>query len=708
MRAKGRLMTMQAMTGKTEGRHSTLDEVLAMETGAQATVHGLVHTLRDLGDVRFALLRMPQGVLQCVLGAGEDVRDGDAVTVSGEAVRDERAPGGVELHAQRVKVLSRAAEAMPVPIGKNKMNLSLDTDLSLRFVTLRNLRKRAVFKIQEGIVRGFREALQKEGFTEIHSPKIVAQNAEGGANLFRMEYFGRRAYLAQSPQFYKQAMVPVYERVFEIGPVFRAEKHNTQRHLNEYTSMDFEMGFIDGFEDVMQMETKVLQNIMAVLKADYAPQLAALHVALPVANKKVVEFAVAAGLATNCEITRYNKFDRKNYFYPDLPKAYQVSQLYLPICRNGHVDIETAAGKKAVGIHEIHMEEDAGKLVHDPWLDETMVDYNRCGVPLLEIVSEPDMRSAEEVIAYLTKLRQTLQYLGVSDCRMQEGSLRADVNLSVRPVGQKEFGTRTEMKNINSFKAIARAIAGEYRRQVELIEDGGQVKQQTRRWDDNKDASFAMRSKENAQDYRYFPEPDLPPMEISQAFIDAVRARQPELAEAKIARYQREFGLPEYDARILTEEKPMAELFERAAAVCGRAKEASNWIMGETMAMMKEKAVLPENLTLSGDALGAIIRAAADGRISRQSAREVFAYAFDGGEDVEGYIKRHGLEMVSDDAAYERVLSEVLAACEKDVAAYRAGNEKVFGFLVGQAMKALRGKADPKKISEMLGKMLKA
>lgn len=429
---------------------------------------------------------------------------------------------------------------------------------------------------------------------------------------------------------------------------------------------------------------------------------------LPVANKKVVEFAVAAGLATNCEITRYNKFDRKNYFYPDLPKAYQISQLYLPICRNGHVDIETAAGKKAVGIHEIHMEEDAGKLVHDPWLDETMVDYNRCGVPLLEIVSEPDMRSAEEVIAYLTKLRQTLQYLGVSDCRMQEGSLRADVNLSVRPVGQKEFGTRTEMKNINSFKAIARAIAGEYRRQVELIEDGGQVKQQTRRWDDNKDASFAMRSKENAQDYRYFPEPDLPPMEISQAFIDAVRARQPELAEAKIARYQREFGLPEYDARILTEEKPMAELFERAASVCGRAKEASNWIMGETMAMMKEKAVLPENLTLSGDALGAIIRAAADGRISRQSAREVFAYAFDGGEDVEGYIKRHGLEMVSDDAAYERVLSEVLAACEKDVAAYRAGNEKVFGFLVGQAMKALRGKADPKKISEMLGKMLKA
>lgn len=427
---------------------------------------------------------------------------------------------------------------------------------------------------------------------------------------------------------------------------------------------------------------------------------------LPVANRKVVEFAVAAGLATNCEITRYNKFDRKNYFYPDLPKAYQISQLYLPICRNGHVDIVTAAGEKSVGIHEIHMEEDAGKLMYDPWLDQTMVDYNRCGVPLLEIVSEPDMRSAEEVIAYLTKLRQTLQYLGVSDCKMQEGSMRADVNLSVRPVGQKEFGTRTEMKNINSFKAIARAIAGEYRRQVELIEDGGKVQQQTRRWDDNKDASFAMRSKENAQDYRYFPEPDLPPISLSQAFIDAVRARQPEMAEAKAARYQSEFGLPKYDAGILTEEKPIADLFEQAVAACGKPKEVSNWIMGETMAMMKEKSVPAENLALSGQALGAIVSAVSAGRLSRQSAREVFAYAFDGGEDIEGYIKAHGLEIVSDDSAYEQILSDVLAGCEKDVAQYRAGNQKVFGFLVGQAMKALKGKADPKKINQMLKAML--
>lgn len=273
---------MKTMTGMTQLQDSGAAQVMAMDDGERASVHGLVHTLRDLGDVRFMLLRMPQGVLQCVLtGEGQDVREGDAVRAEGEVARDARAPGGAELHVDALTVLSRAAEPMPVPIGKNRMNLSLDTELSLRFVTLRNLRRRAVFKVQEGVVRGFREALEREGFTEIHSPKIVAQNAEGGANLFRMEYFGRRAYLAQSPQFYKQAMVPVFERVFEIGPVFRAEKHNTPRHLNEYTSMDFEMGFIESFEDVMQMETKVLQNIMDVLARDYAPQLRLLGVELP-------------------------------------------------------------------------------------------------------------------------------------------------------------------------------------------------------------------------------------------------------------------------------------------------------------------------------------------------------------------------------------------------------------------------------------------
>lgn len=429
---------------------------------------------------------------------------------------------------------------------------------------------------------------------------------------------------------------------------------------------------------------------------------------LPVVNRRVVEFAVAAGLATNCEITRRTKFDRKNYFYPDLPKAYQVSQLYLPICRNGRVHIETAAGEKDVGIHEIHMEEDAGKLVHDPWLDQTMVDYNRCGVPLLEIVSEPDMRSADEAIAYLTRLRQTLQYLGVSDCKMQEGSLRADVNLSVRPVGQEALGTRTEMKNLNSFKAIARAIEGEFRRQCELLDDGKPVRQQTRRWDDNKGASFAMRSKENAQDYRYFPEPDLPPIELDDAFIARIRARQPELAEEKRARYQREFALSAYDARLLTEEKPMADLFEAAAALCGRPKEVAHWLMGETMARMKEKQVPAEELALSPEALARIVTLTGEGRLSRQNAREAFAYAFDGGEDVDGFVKAHGLESVGDDDALLAALSGVLAACERDVAAYRAGNAKVLGYLVGQGMKALGGKADPRRVSELLKKLLDA
>ena len=282
---------------------------------------------------------------------------------------------------------------------------------------------------------------------------------------------------------------------------------------------------------------------------------------LPVLNKQVVEYAIAVGLATNCSITQYCKFDRKNYFYPDNPQNYQISQLYLPICRNGGVEIETAAGKKTVGIHEIHMEEDAGKLVHDEWEDCSIVDYNRSGVPLIEIVSEPDMRSAEEVIAYLEKLRLIIQYLGASDCKLNEGSMRADVNLSVREMGAPEFGTRTEMKNLNSFKAIARAIEGERTRQIELIEEGKKVIQETRRWDDNKEYSYAMRSKEDAQDYRYFPEPDLVPIVISDEWIAEIKARQPELRTEKLERYKKEFGLPDYDAEIITGHKKFADLF---------------------------------------------------------------------------------------------------------------------------------------------------
>ncbi len=288
---------------------------------------------------------------------------------------------------------------------------------------------------------------------------------------------------------------------------------------------------------------------------------------LPVLNRQVVEYAMAVGLALNCDINQYCKFDRKNYFYPDNPQNYQISQLYLPICVNGSVEIETDAGKKNVGIHEIHMEEDAGKLVHDEWADCSLVDYNRSGVPLIEIVSEPDMRSADEVIAYLEKLRMTIQYLGASDCKLNEGSMRADVNLSVREVGASAYGTRTEMKNLNSFKAIARAIEGERERQIELLEDGGQVIQETRRWDDNKEYSYAMRSKEDAQDYRYFPDPDLAPVVISDEWLQSVRDSAPEFQAEKAQRYRREFGIPDYDISIITANKKLADIFEETTAM---------------------------------------------------------------------------------------------------------------------------------------------
>ena len=317
---------------------------------------------------------------------------------------------------------------------------------------------------------------------------------------------------------------------------------------------------------------------------------------LPVLNKQVVEYAMAVGLATGCSITRFCRFDRKNYFYPDNPQNYQISQLYLPICQNGCVEIETPAGRKKIGIHEIHMEEDAGKLIHDEWEDISLVDYNRSGVPLIEIVSEPDMRSADEVIAYLEKLRLIIQYLGASDCKLQEGSMRADVNLSVREAGVRQLGIRTEMKNLNSFKAISRAIEGERQRQIELLEEGKKVIQETRRWDDNKEASHAMRSKEDARDYRYFPDPDLPPIYIGEDWLEAVRRKLPEFRTEKMTRYRQEYELPDYDIEIITGSKPLADLFEETTKLCGQPKKVSNWIMGETLRLLKEKGEEPEDI----------------------------------------------------------------------------------------------------------------
>ena len=427
---------------------------------------------------------------------------------------------------------------------------------------------------------------------------------------------------------------------------------------------------------------------------------------LPVLNKKVVEYAIAAGLALNCKITQKCKFDRKNYFYPDLPKAYQISQLYLPICRNGGIEIETAAGKKVIGIHEIHMEEDAGKLIHDPWEDCTLVDYNRCGVPLIEIVSEPDMRSAEEVIAYLDKLKLILQYLGVSDCKMQEGSLRADINLSVREVGAKEFGTRTEMKNMNSFKAIGRAIEGERKRQIEVIEMGKKVIQETRRWDDNKDTSFAMRSKEDAQDYRYFPEPDLVPIEISDEWLNQIKQKEPELRDAKKIRYKEEYDIPEYDADIITSSKRMADIFEETVAICKKPKEVSNWLMVETMRLLKEEEKEPEDITFSPENLAGLIELIESGKINRTVAKEVFEVIFKENVNPADYVKEKGLIMVNDEGALRITIEKIVAANPQSVEDYQNGKKKAIGFLVGQTMKELKGKGDPAMINKILGEIL--
>lgn len=428
---------------------------------------------------------------------------------------------------------------------------------------------------------------------------------------------------------------------------------------------------------------------------------------LPVLNKQVVEYAIAVGLATNCKITQNCKFDRKNYFYPDNPQNYQISQLYLPICRNGGIEIETEeGGKKTIGIHEIHMEEDAGKLVHDEWGENSLVDFNRSGVPLIEIVSEPDMRSADEVIAYLEKLRLIIQYLGASDCKLQEGSMRADVNLSVREVGATEFGTRTEMKNLNSFKAIRRAIEGERERQIDLIESGKKVVQETRRWDDAKEYSYAMRSKEDAQDYRYFPEPDLVPIIISDEWLQEIKERQPELRTEKLERYKKEFNIPDYDANIITSNKKLADIFEETTAICNNPKKVSNWLMVETMRLLKEHEMEVEQITFSPENLAKLIKLTDDRAINSSVAKEVFEKIFNENIDPEKYVEENGLKTVSDDGALRSTIEKVIADNPQSVEDYRSGKKKAIGFLVGQTMKAMQGKADPGMVNQILTELL--
>ena len=427
---------------------------------------------------------------------------------------------------------------------------------------------------------------------------------------------------------------------------------------------------------------------------------------LPVLNKQVVEYAMAVGLAANCQINQYCKFDRKNYFYPDNPQNYQISQLYLPICRNGSVEIETANGKKNVRIHEIHMEEDAGKLLHDEWSDCTLVNYNRCGVPLLEIVSEPDIACADEAVEYVEKLRAILQFCGVSDCKMQEGSLRADVNVSVMPVGATEYGTRTEMKNINSFRAIHNAIESEAQRQIEVIKDGGAVPQETRRRDDAKGTSYAMRSKEDAQDYKYFPEPDLPPIELSDEYIDTIRQQLPELPEAKKARYKSEYGLTDYDTDMICSSVSYVRLFERTVEITGNPKDSAHWIMGEVMKLLYDSQTLPEDMHFNPDALGRIIQLQNGNKISRDSAKKVLAAVFTDNVDPDEYVKQNQMEMVSDTGAIRKVVEDVLAQNEKAVNEYKGGKAASFNFLIGQCMRALRGKAPAAEVTKILKEIL--
>ncbi len=422
---------------------------------------------------------------------------------------------------------------------------------------------------------------------------------------------------------------------------------------------------------------------------------------LPKLNRTAVEYALRLGLALGCEITLKSRFDRKNYFYPDLPKAYQVSQLYAPICRGGYVTITAGGQEKMIRIREIHLEEDAGKLIHDTVEGGTLMDFNRCGVPLVEIVSEPDLRTVEEAFAYLEKLRETLLFLGVCDCKMQEGSIRADINLSVRENGG-DMGVRTEMKNMNSFKAIGRAIASERERQLEILRKGGKITQETRRWDDAIGSSQGMRSKENAQDYRYFPEPDLLPVEIDDAWLVRVREGLPELAHEKRSRYREAFGLGEPEAAVLTSHKKISDLFESVAGLSGEPREAANLICGEVMRLINQTGTLPENLSIDPAKLSVLISLVLSGRINRGAYKEALEAVFTLDAEPEAYISEKGLFTISNEADVTAAVRAALAENPKSVSDYRAGKEKALGFLIGSAMRLLCGAGDPDAVRKTL------
>ncbi len=430
--------------------------------------------------------------------------------------------------------------------------------------------------------------------------------------------------------------------------------------------------------------------------------------ALPVLNEKVVEYAVKAGLAVGAQINRNSKQDRKNYFYPDTPRAYQISQFDLPLCINGGFDITLKDGTtKRIGITRIHIEDDAGKLVHDTYTGGTLVDLNRAGVPLIEIVSEPDMRSAEEAVAYVEKLKGILEYIGVSDCKMQEGSLRADVNLSLRPVGQKEFGTRTESKNLNSFRAIEHMINFEIQRQKEILESGGKVIQETRRWDEATGEGYAMRSKEDADDYRYFPEPDLMPIKLSDDYINNIKENLPELPERRKARYIEELKLPEYDAGIITSSKALSDFFEEASKECGNPKAVSNWIMTDIIRIARENDIDYSDLPFSAKRFASLIKLIDSGSISNTIGKKVFEDMISENKEPEEIVKEKGLLQISDESAIKEVVDRVVAANPQSIVDYKAGKDRALGFLVGQCMKELKGKGNPQIINRLIMEYLK-
>jgi aspartyl-tRNA(Asn)/glutamyl-tRNA(Gln) amidotransferase subunit B len=463
----------------------------------------------------------------------------------------------------------------------------------------------------------------------------------------------------------------------------------------------------------LKTNTKIFCNSSTEFGADpnhhVCPVCLGLPGVLPVINKKVVEYAIKAGLALNCKIASFSKFDRKNYYYPDLPKNYQISQYDLPIAEHGYLEINMNGKTKRIGITRVHMEEDAGKLVHQGTISTTpysLVDYNRTGVPLIEIVSEPDMRSPEEAVAYLEKLKAIIQYTGVSDCKMQEGSLRCDANISVRPLGQTAFGTKTELKNMNSFKALHKAITYEIERQIDVLEEGGQVVQETRTWDEDKGVTLPLRSKEEAHDYRYFPDPDLVPLAISDAWVDEIRASLPELPDERKARFVHEYCLPDYDAMVLTATRELADYFEQCVELFNNPKTVSNWVMGDLARMMNATGREISAVLIKPAQLAEMLKLLDKGTISGKIAKTVFEEMFNTGKDPGVIVEEKGLVQISDEGEIEKIVSDVIAANPKSVDDYKGGKKQAIGFLVGQVMKATKGKANPGLVNKLLKEKL--